>query len=98
MKTKVQKPCRRLKDASIFQDAIENIQQLHAKGKEICEKIYVLSTHQRLAAQKGTYEEKVILAFAQELCNVSHDLITKSLVLDRTAYAMGPEEIPHGKA
>lgn len=98
MKTKVKKNYRRLEDASIFQETVEDIQRLHVKAKKICDKIFILSTQQRLDAQKGSYEEKLLLTLSQELCSISHDLITKSLVLDRTAYAMGPEEMPHGKA
>ena len=98
MKTKAKRNYRRLEDAATFQKTIEDIQRLHVKAKKICDKIFVLSTQQRIDAQKGSYEEKLLLTLSQELCSVSHDLITKTLALDRTAYAMAPEEMSHGKA
>lgn len=90
---KMKRNYARIEEARIFRDAVEDVQRLVAKSRNLGNEIMIAVTQERIAAQKGNYRKGHLLSLSQDMTNLAHDLITKSLVLDRCAASMGPEEM-----
>lgn len=90
---KIKRNYARIEEARIFREAMEDVERLVAKSRKLGNEIMIAANQERIAAQKGTYRKGHVLELSQQLTNLAHDLITKSLVLDRCAASMGPEEM-----